>query len=1164
MLSDSAEDATRSLSGTSTPAELFKAKLESRAATLARSVDSVGPTFSETIHALQATLSDASLDEVMDDLDVARVEANCVVKLDQTQTSATWGLDRIDAREGTLDSIYNYGAFDGSGTRIYVLDTGIRTSHTDFAGRAIAGYSSGCPTGSEARCGNEWAVDGVITPALAARGCSGHGTHCASTAGGETYGVAKSAAIVAVQVLGCSGSGTSASVIGGMEWAVADAKARGQPAVLSMSLGGGRSSAENQAVASVTAQGLLVLAAAGNENTDACSKSPASAPAAVTVGSITRSGARSGFSNYGTCVDIHAPGSSITAAWVTSNSATNTISGTSMATPHVAGAAAALRGLYPTASPVQISAALVCMSTRDTIRTLPTGTPNTLLFTGKNAEAVAASCLGPAPPASSSPPPPVPFPPAGTADGPVSVEVNIYPDNYPRETSWKLRTPCTTGGPLACSPASPLLFETSGSATSTVLQLPAGASFTFQVFDEYGDGIDAPGGYDIRIGGATLVSVRDKSWLKESILHNLRVAGAATSPPPSPPEESHDGGSCSNTCYYASDGGCDDGGPGNEYSCGNAFCCDLGSDCADCGIRQMPPAISPPSPSPPPPSQVPLPPPLSSPSPTPPVATASPPVATASPPVATASPPVATVQPPPSPPLPSPVGGELPAHCVANAATAISTLRFSSLTTSSTEPLPAKGIPHSQVDDGFGVRIVGGIPVPPRQFVFLTSLQSAFGAHFCGGALISSEWVLSAAHCTESPPGQVRVGVHDIRAPSDECVQTRQVASLVNHPFYNSATLENDISLLQLSAPVGYQPISLLTLEQSSATLMQSGAMLTVAGWGTTSQGGSLSNTALKVSLPVVSNAECSQAYGAGAISAGMMCAGFAQGGKDSCQGDSGGPLFAMSSAGRMVQVGIVSWGRGCAEAGYPGVYTRVTSFRQWLCDQTSIPSACGLPGDLISPKAPPPPPLPGVATGTWSELIEVAPLRPLADESDANFYQRCMQTCGRSSGSCVGFSDNADELCDGARCCRFRTSASTYFVAGEGLYILNARSQGSSRMFATVADSLGVDEKDIPLVMIAVCVAVGTLLFGLALGIAIGCWGGKRGCCSNRPVPPGTFLPGRGKGSNLTPEVKLQAVEAAAGLMARVNVSSGTGAISDSMPPVALNTGQTRWSGAV
>ena len=204
--------------------------------------------------------------------------------------------------------------------KAYIIDTGIRTTHSQFGGRAISGYD---------------AIDG----ALPAADCNGHGTHVAGTVGGSTYGVAKAVSLVAVRVLNCSGSGSTSGVIAGIDWVTGNHQA-GQPAVANMSLGGGASSSLDTAVRNSIADGVTYALAAGNDNTNACNSSPARTAEALTVGSTTSSDARSSFSNYGTCVDIFAPGSSITSAWHTSDTATNTISGTSMAAPHVAGAAA--------------------------------------------------------------------------------------------------------------------------------------------------------------------------------------------------------------------------------------------------------------------------------------------------------------------------------------------------------------------------------------------------------------------------------------------------------------------------------------------------------------------------------------------------------------------------------------------------------------------------------------------------------------------------------------------------------------------------------------------------------------------------------------------------------------------------------------------------------
>lgn len=233
------------------------------------------------------------------------------------QGGATWGLDRIDQRDLPLNSNYHYD-YDGSGVTAFVIDTGVRNTHNEFGGRASSGYD-------------------FIDNDNDSSDCNGHGTHVAGTIGGSTYGVAKNVNIVGVRVLNCSGSGTNSGVISGINWVKNNAQG---PSVANMSLGGGASQALDDAVNAAVAAGISFVVAAGNDNSNACNYSPARAANAVTVGSTTSTDSRSSFSNYGTCLDIYAPGSSITSAWYNSNSATNTISGTSMASPHVAGVAA--------------------------------------------------------------------------------------------------------------------------------------------------------------------------------------------------------------------------------------------------------------------------------------------------------------------------------------------------------------------------------------------------------------------------------------------------------------------------------------------------------------------------------------------------------------------------------------------------------------------------------------------------------------------------------------------------------------------------------------------------------------------------------------------------------------------------------------------------------
>lgn len=317
--------------------------------------------YHNTIKGFSANMSEQAAMALARHPKVAYVEEDGIVSIEATQSGATWGIDRVDQRDLPLNQTYVYNA-TGSGVKAYIIDTGILLSHTQFGGRAIDGYD---------------AVDG----SLPAADCNGHGTHVAGTVGGSTYGVAKSVTLVAVRVLDCGGSGSNSGVIAGIDWVTGN-HAAGQPAVANMSLGGGASTAIDDAVRRSIADGVTYAIASGNSNVDACNSSPARVAEAITVNSSTSSDARSSFSNYGTCTDIFAPGSSITSAWYTSTTATNTISGTSMATPHVAGAAALYLQTNTSASPATVWAALRDNSTLNKITSAGSGSPNRLLYTG--------------------------------------------------------------------------------------------------------------------------------------------------------------------------------------------------------------------------------------------------------------------------------------------------------------------------------------------------------------------------------------------------------------------------------------------------------------------------------------------------------------------------------------------------------------------------------------------------------------------------------------------------------------------------------------------------------------------------------------------------------------------------------------------------------------
>ena len=375
-------------------------------------------------HALRgfaARLTPVAVEALRNDPRVAYIEQDQIAHAVATQANPTWGLDRVDQHPRPLDNSYTYNQ-TGVGVDAYCLDTGIRFTHVDFGGRAVTGVDEITPGGT--------AADG-----------NGHGTHTAGTIGGSTYGVAKGVHLIAVRVLDNSGSGSYAQVIAGVDWVTADHTTH--PAVANMSLGGPVSTALDDAVRNSIADGVTYCVSAGNNASNASTQSPADVAEAITVGATDINDVFASFSNFGSGVDLSGPGVNITSDWNTSNTATNTISGTSMSTPHVAGAAVLYLEANPTATPAQVAAGLIAASTSGLITSLPAGTPNRLLY---------ALIAG-------GPPPPPPAAPV-------------------------LSSPADGATGVSTSPT--LSWNASSGATSYRVQVSTSSSFATTVYDQSG------------------------------------------------------------------------------------------------------------------------------------------------------------------------------------------------------------------------------------------------------------------------------------------------------------------------------------------------------------------------------------------------------------------------------------------------------------------------------------------------------------------------------------------------------------------------------------------------------------------------------------------------------------------------------------------------------
>lgn len=328
--------------------------------------------FTRVVKGFSVEMSADEAESLSRDERVKYVEEDAEIYAVGTQYGATWGLDRIDQQTGSLDSTYNF-ASTGSGVNVYVIDSGIRATHAEFGGRVVLSYDAV----RDGQNGND---------------CFGHGTHVAGTIGSSSYGVAKNATLHAVRVLGCTGGGSSSNLIAAIDWIAAN---HASPSVANISISAsGVSSTIDAAITKSIASGVTYVVAAGNNNMDACNYSPARTPNAITVGATASLDQRAGYSNFGSCVDIFAPGSGITSTWFSSDTATNTLGGTSMASPHAAGVAALYLETNPTALPSEVAFEMFRAATPGVVENAGTGSPNLLLFSTLNSSGKSNICDG--------------------------------------------------------------------------------------------------------------------------------------------------------------------------------------------------------------------------------------------------------------------------------------------------------------------------------------------------------------------------------------------------------------------------------------------------------------------------------------------------------------------------------------------------------------------------------------------------------------------------------------------------------------------------------------------------------------------------------------------------------------------------------------------------